>query len=147
MAFEQLYLGEAPESGTIERSLRSFQSNAVAEEEISSLGVRTLLPPGLGLSPPEAVDGVFGTGFFDRLAELPVGVWTGPVQSSYGVHLVQIVERVPARTPPLEEIRDAVLKDWRVVKAQRLRELHFERLRERYVIEIEGTVDPAAGER
>ncbi|MBW2316983.1 MAG: peptidyl-prolyl cis-trans isomerase, partial [Deltaproteobacteria bacterium] len=37
LAFEQLYLGEAPESGTIERSLRAFQSNAVADEEISSL--------------------------------------------------------------------------------------------------------------
>ncbi len=79
---------------------------------------------------------MFGKGFFERLAELKPGAWAGPVTSAYGVHLVRIGESLAARKPPLEEIRDAVLRDWRAAKAQELRELHYARMREHYVVEI-----------
>ena len=83
-----------------------------------------------------AVDGVFGKGFFERVAELTPGVWAGPVASGYGVHLVRIDERLTARTPPLEAIRDRVLRDWKAAKGRELRELHYARLRGRYVVEM-----------
>ncbi len=35
-------------------------------------------------------DGVFGKGFFERLAEHTPGVWAGPVASAYSVHIVRI---------------------------------------------------------
>ncbi len=79
---------------------------------------------------------MFGKGFFERLAELPPGVWAGPVASGYGVHLVRILDSLAARTPPLEEVRDAVLRDWKAAKARELRELHYARLRERFIVEI-----------
>ena len=134
LAFEQIYLGETSAPESIRLSLGALQSDPVAD--LSALGERTLLPAQLGLSPPEAVDGVFGKGFFERLAELTPGVWAGPVASAYGVHLVRIGESLAARTPPLDEIRDAVLRDWKAAKARELRELHYARLRERYVVEI-----------
>ncbi len=136
LAFEQIYLGEAPGSESITRSLNALQSDPVTG--LSALGERTLLPAQLGLSPPEAVDGVFGKGFFERLAKLSPEVWAGPVASGYGVHLVRIGESLAARTPPLEEIRDNVLRDWKAGKARELRELYYARLRERFVIEIRG---------
>ena len=134
LAFEQIYLGETPGQETITRSLSALRSDPVTDP--STLGERTLLPAGLGLSPPNAIDGVFGKGFFERLAELPPGVWAGPVVSAYGVHLVRILDSLRARTPPLEEVRDAVLRDWKAAKAQEIRELHYNRLRERFVVEI-----------
>ena len=134
LAFEQIYLGEtlAPES--IRLTLSALQSDPLAGH--SKLGERTLLPAQLGLSPPEAVDGVFGKGLFERLAKLKPGVWAGPVASAYGVHLIRIGESLAARTPPLEEIRDAVLRDWKAAKARELRELYYARLRAHYVVEI-----------
>jgi hypothetical protein len=33
-------------------------------------------------------------------------------------------------------VRDAVLRDWKAAKALEIRELHYARLRERYVVEI-----------
>ena len=134
LAFEQIYLGETSAPESIRLSLSALQSDPLASP--SALGEHTLLPAQLGLSPPEAVDGVFGKGFFERLAELTPGVWAGPVASAYGVHLVRIGESLAARTPPLDEIRDAVLRDWKAAKARELRELHYARLRERYVVEI-----------
>ncbi len=134
LAFEQIYLGETPGQETITRSLSALRSDPVTDP--STLGERTLLPAGLGLSPPNAIDGVFGKGFFERLAELPPGVWAGPVVSAYGVHLVRILDSLRARTPPLEEVRDAVLRDWKAAKAREIRELHYNRLRERFAVEI-----------
>ena len=79
---------------------------------------------------------MFGEGFFGRLAKLTPRVWAGPVASAYGVHLVRIGKSLAARMPPLEEIRETVLWDWKAAKARHLRELHYARLRERYVVEI-----------
>jgi hypothetical protein len=134
LAFEQIYLGETPPPETITLSLGALQSDPAADP--STLGERTLLPAQLGLSPPNAIDGVFGKGFFERLAEISLGGWAGPVKSAYGLHLVRILDSQPARMPPLEEVRDAVLRDWKVAKALEIRELHYARLSQRYVVEI-----------
>ena len=133
----------APDSVTL--SLSALQADPATDP--SALGERTLLPARLGLSPPNAIDGVFGQGFFGRLAELPPGVWAGPVASSYGVHLVRILESLPARTPPLDDVRDAVMRDWKAAKAQEIRELHYARLRERYDVEIRDADAGAAENR
>lgn len=134
LALEQLYLGETPDRDSITRSLRVLRSNRATDP--ATLGQRTLLPARLGLSPPNAIDGVFGQGFFEQLAELPPGEWAGPVRSAYGLHLVRIPDSLPARTPPLEEVRDAVLRDWKAAKAEEIRELQYARLRERFIVEI-----------
>ena len=134
LAFEQVYLGEAPGSESISRSLSALQSDPAADP--SALGERSLLPAQLGLSPPNAVDGVFGKGFFELIVEIPPRAWTGPVASAYGAHLVRILDSLPARTPPLEEVRDAVLRDWKAAKAKEIRELHYNRLRARFDVEI-----------
>jgi hypothetical protein len=145
LAFEQVYLGETPGAETITRALSALQSDPATGP--STLGERTLLPAQLGLSPPNAIDGVFGKGFFELLAELPPGVWAGPVVSAYGVHLVRILDSLPARTPPLEVVRDAVLRDWKAAKALEIRELHYNRLRARFVVEIRGAVARTAENR
>ena len=78
------------------------------------------------------------------IAELPTGEWAGPVASSYGEHLIRITESEPSRMPPLEEVRDAVLRDWKAAKSQEFRELRYGQLRERYTIEIRRNDAPAA---
>ncbi len=144
LAFEQIFLGQNPGPESVKRSLGALQSDLVADP--SGLGETSLLPAQLGLSPPEAVNGVFGSGFFERLVELTPGVWAGPVASGYGVHLVRIGERLTDRTPPLEEIRDRVLRDWKAAKARELRELFYVRLRGRYAVEIR-RADSATAEK
>ena len=47
-----------------------------------------------------------------------------------------IFDTLPARTPPLEEIRDAVLKNWREAKAQEIREQDYAERRKRFIVEI-----------
>ena len=142
LAFEQIYLGEVPGRESIAGSLAALQSDPPTDP--SALGERSLLPARLGLSPPHAVDSVFGEGFFDLVAELSPGEWAGPLVSAYGVHLVRVLDRLPARTPPLEEIRDAVLKNWREAKAREIREQDYAERRKHFIVEIRRAVAPAA---
>ncbi len=134
LAFEQVYLGEAPAAESIATIIK--RASVDPSGDPATLGERTLLPARLGLSPINAVDGVFGEGFFDLVAQLPPGEWAGPLVSAYGVHLIRILDTLPARTPPLEEIRDAVLKNWREAKAQETREQDYAERRKHFVVEI-----------
>ncbi len=136
LAFEQIYLGETPAPDGVRLTLAALQTEAGTAS--SALGEPTLLPARLGLSQQTAVDGVFGGGFFEQIAELSTGVWAGPVASGYGAHLVRVLDSQPARTPPLAEVREAVLRDWKAAKALEIRELHYARLRARFVVEIRG---------
>jgi hypothetical protein len=145
LALEQIYLGNAPDQQTIARSLSALRSAPPTDP--SALGERTLLPAQLGLSPRNAIDGVFGEGFFELVLDISPGEWTGPVASAYGVHLVRILDNLPARTPPLDEIRDAVLRNWREAKAQEIRELDYAGRRKHFVVEIRRSDAQAAENR
>jgi hypothetical protein len=134
LAFEQIYLGKSPDPASIAQSLSALRSKSVPDP--FTLGKRTFLPTQLRPSLPNAVDSMFGRGFFERLAKLPPRVWSGPVRSTYGAHLVRIVRNVPARMPTLDEVRDAVLRDWKAAKAQELRKRDYAKRRKRYVVEI-----------
>lgn len=135
VAFEQIFLGRNPSPQRIKRILAALERGSVLE--ISKLGESTFLPAKLRLSPSEAVDGVFGKGFFKRLVSFSPGEWAGPIASAYGIHLVRINITLTARTPPLAEVRDAVIRDWRAEKAREIGVLQYARLLERYVVEIQ----------
>ena len=54
-----------------------------------------------------------GMEFATSLFRVPVGTWSGPVQSGYGWHLVLVGERVDRRIRPFAGVRDQVLGKWR----------------------------------
>jgi hypothetical protein len=136
LAFEQIYLGENPSPEAIARSSSVLHSNPATDP--FTLAKHTLLPAELGLSSTDVVFGVFGKGFFERLADLPPGVWAGPVTSTYGVHLVRIRDSLPARMPQLEEVRKDVLRDWKTAKTDEIRDRDYAERRARFVVEIRG---------
>jgi len=62
----------------------------------------------------------FGREFPRKLSQLPVGRWSGPLESGFGLHLVLVRAHVAGKTPPLGEVRDAVLSEWRAARRQEL---------------------------
>lgn len=134
LAFEQIYLGRSPSEDNVLHTLKTLQSDPAID--LKTKGQNTFLPAQLKLSRPEAIDSVFGKGFFGQIAELAPGQWDGPVTSDYGKHLVRTLDGLPSRMPPLEEVRDSVLKDWKAGKAKEYREQDYAKRRSRYKIEI-----------
>ena len=105
------------------------------------LGRATLLPASMEDAPPATVDGSFGQGFFAALAALKPGAWTGPVNSAFGQHLVQVIAFEPAAPPPLDAVRSVVEEDWRREAAEAQREARYRLLRDSY--EVVTTPAPA----
>lgn len=99
-----------------------------------AFGRGTLLPAMMQEAPPTAVDGSFGQGFFAVLAELQPGAWTGPVDSTFGQHVVQVIAFAPAAAPRFETLRSLVEEDWRHEAGEALREARYQALREGYEI-------------
>lgn len=139
LAFEQIYLGKTPSNDTVSLSLKTLQSQPAKDP--NTLGQRTLLPAQLKLSRPDAIDSVFGKGFYSQIAQLEPGEWAGPVTSVYGTHLVRTLDDLPAHMPLLEEVRAAVLKNWQTAKAKENRTQDYAKRRSRYTVEIHHSKD------
>jgi len=80
---------------------------------------------------------IFGEQFTKQLAELNTGEWQGPVDSGYGIHLVQVQQRIDPVLPLLVEIRDRVKTEY-VAELQRdANQKFYQSLRERYEVVVE----------
>ena len=78
----------------------------------------------------------FGDGFTAALDSVPVGQWSGPIESGYGLHLVLVRERTPGSVPPLREVRDQVLRE--VQNERRVRGLDalYEQMKDNYQVSV-----------
>jgi hypothetical protein len=54
---------------------------------------------------------IFGAEFTEQVFPLELGVWSGPIESPFGFHVVRVFERTEAKIPTFSEARAAVLED------------------------------------
>ena len=132
LAIEQIFLGQVPSEQDTDRALALLRASP--NMNVGDIGERSLLPAQLRLTRAEGINSVFGEGFFSQIADFPLDMWSGPVVSSYGTHLVRVTDSRSAVLPPLDEIREAVIRDWKAEKAIELRELDFAARLEKYVV-------------
>ena len=160
----QAYLAEHPEKFVSPASLtfrqvyfstekRGEQARVQAEQLLTSLqagrgptdpaaaGDPTLLPPDMQSASPQLIANTFGSDFAAQVEEAPVGQWSGPLQSGFGLHLVRVDERVPGALPAFDEIRPIVLREYQAEQRTQSNKKFLDSLRAKYDIRIEG---PAA---
>jgi hypothetical protein len=104
-------------------------------------GDRIMIEIDQALRTPDDVRQSFGDRFAEELFDLQPG-WHGPIASSYGVHLVNVIERVAGRVRPLDEIRDRVVSDFDRMRRERANEALYEGLVGRYEVVIDGETLP-----
>jgi parvulin-like peptidyl-prolyl isomerase len=120
--------------------VRSFQQSGLnpdtALDEIVEKGDPFLLQSNLPLWSQRRLSARLGPVFAEAAFQLPVGVWSGPIVSSYGEHAVWVHVRQAEELPALREIRDKVVaelhREW---EAEALRET-LTQLRSRVEIRI-----------
>ena len=113
-------------------------------QDWSELGDSLPLPTYIEDARVSEISRQFGQQFADSLLQLERDVWTGPVQSGYGIHLVLVENFVPARDPELEEVRDRVKIEWLEQRRRSATDELYDRLAEKYEIEIESLVGEEA---
>jgi hypothetical protein len=139
LAFQQVFLNPQRRGDAIDQNAASVLEALLADPaaDPSPLGDPTLLPPGLPLSGAASIGQTFGFDFAEALGKAPVGHWTGPVTSTFGLHLVRVTERVQGRTPALDEVREAVAREWTNARRKELEYEHLAELLKGYQVTIE----------
>jgi len=103
--------------------LETLRREDVAPEEAALRGDAFLVPSALSFASRERLAAQLGGEFALAVEALPLQRWSGPVPSSYGLHLVWVHEQRPSELPALYQIR----KD---VRAELLAEREDEALRD-----------------
>jgi hypothetical protein len=141
LAREAVALGLDRDDTVIRRPLRQkmeFVANDLAAQaDFAAMGDSTLLSPELVDARASEVAGMFGELFARQLSQLPQGRWQGPVVSGYGMHLVFLEERTDGRLPELQEIRQAVAREWANAHRLEANERFYQELLRRYTVTIE----------
>ncbi|MEO8319008.1 MAG: peptidylprolyl isomerase [Bradyrhizobium sp.] len=140
LTFSQVYLnrerhGESLPSDALELlwQLRQVGKNSDA----SLLGDPSLLESQFFDEAAVDIAKQYGEKFVTTLNGAPLGEWQGPVDSSYGVHLVLVERRTEARTPALEEVRDAVRREWNNMQRLETTRKFYDGLLKRYTVTVE----------
>ena len=84
----------------------------------------------------QQIAGLFGRRFAEAVSGLPVGGWSGPVQSTYGVHLVRVNGRTASRAPALAEVRYRVVGDLREERRRERSLAAYQALRDDYDVRL-----------
>jgi hypothetical protein len=109
--------------------------------DLAVAGDPTLLPPDMQSASPQAIASTFGSEFAEQIEEVPVGQWSGPLQSGFGLHVVRVDERVAGALPAFDQIRPIVLREYQAEQRSQSSKAFLDGLRAKYDIRIEG---PAA---
>ncbi len=140
--FAQVYINRsqrgAAASDEAERLLTRL--NDKADPDWQTLGDPLPVPNEYEAAPDTEVARLFGRQFPKKLAGLPVGRWSGPVESTYGLHLLLVRKRIAGRASPLDEVRDAVLSEWRAEQRLELNANLRRQRRARYAVTVQWPV-------
>jgi peptidyl-prolyl cis-trans isomerase C len=80
---------------------------------------------------------IFGPAFADAAEALPIGAWSDPIASSYGLHVVRVLARTPARLPDVAELEERLRLDWTEQRRAEVRRQALEDLRKQYTVRID----------
>ncbi len=142
VSFEQVYFSATVTAAEIE----SARASAVRGADPARLGQTTMLPTRADKLPLDLAARDFGNEFANGLAKLPLNEWAGPVRSGFGQHLVRVTARTPTRTPPLEELRPALAREWESERRAASLAENYQTLRSQYEVLIEAKdLAPIAG--
>lgn len=145
-SFQQVLLNPERRGDRIDQDAASILEVLLtsASADPASLGDASLLPPGLPLTGKTSIRQTFGDAFAEALEKAALGQWSGPIRSSFGVHLVRVSERRAGRVPTLDEARQAVVREWTNAARQELEDRRFDELLKRYEVTIESLGGSAA---
>lgn len=140
ISFSHIYFNLDNRGAEAEEHARAVLAELQAEDppprRDPERGDRFMLQYDYSLLAPQEVQQQFGARFSETLFELEDG-WHGPVVSGYGLHLVNVVQRVEDRIPQYEEVRDRLIADYNRMRRDRAIEALYQGLLQEYNVKID----------
>jgi peptidyl-prolyl cis-trans isomerase C len=132
---EQRYLG--PDSPALRAATQAALASLKPGATPSLPGQPIPLPGRLEAAPAFDIASAFGDEFAAALDKAPVGQWSGPVLSGFGLHLVKVERREAPPAPKLADLRQRLENDWRSAAVRKAEEDNLKALLESYDVVIE----------
>ena len=135
-SFEQVYLDPERHDDT-DAAAGELLERLEAGVAWRSLGDPFMLNSSYAERSLPEVRALLGGSFASALPGRPVGEWSGPVASAYGVHLVRVLGMQSAGTPSFEQVRDRVAVDYLEAHTSEEAEAYYRTLRDQYEVRIQ----------
>lgn len=137
LTFEQIYFNPTDYGSNLEQAVSAAETKLQKGSSPENLGSSSMLPRNIKQLPADLVTREFGEKFSSSLLALPVGSWQGPVESGFGLHLVRVLERKEGYLPELNEVRQAVAREWENERRKNALETNYQRIKKDYDVIIE----------
>jgi PPIC-type PPIASE domain len=108
----------------------------------AELGDRLLLEPEFRDETEQSISGAFGAGFARAVFALKPGVWSGPIESGYGLHLVRLSTLQEVQLRPFSDVRERVAQEWRQEQEKSAKERYLAELRKKYGLVVDDAIKP-----
>lgn len=142
LSIRQIYFSQLPQANKSQQDIKLDIKKLLADlsaqpnRKTNKLGDSNLFKPHYSQHTATQLGNIFGEDFVTSLLAMKTGDWQGPVQSSFGLHLVYIEQKQEAKLPDLSEIYNEVLADWENSQRQASIKNYYQQLLTRYPVSV-----------
>jgi hypothetical protein len=136
VTFEQVYFSPSQRGAALEADAeRALQARRNGEPDAA--GDSTPLGEVFAEATRERLEILFGDAMTSALFELPLDQWSGPYESDFGLHIVRVDARRPARQPEFGEVIDEVRAAFAADRRTQRNANAWSEMRSRYDVTID----------
>jgi len=132
-SFQQVHFSVDGDKETLQQKIN--QQKVIISQGHEPRGELKLLPYQVSNQNSLQINRVFGSNFSEQLMSAPLSSWSGPIESSHGVHFVLLNQRTPASNKAFDVVKSTVLTDWQYDNLQLAKASFEEQLVQRYTVE------------
>ncbi|WP_414474354.1 peptidyl-prolyl cis-trans isomerase [Microvirga sp. M2] len=142
VSFSQVFFRRENGDDRARATLAALSNGAMDLEE---QGDSLLLGDSFADQDEQTLGNLFGPSFARTVVDLPVGRWSGPVESSYGLHLVKVTAVSPSQARPFAEVRVRLAEVWHRERQEAAEAQLLRGLIEKYRVSVDAAVRPFLG--
>jgi hypothetical protein len=140
-SFEHIFFSREKHGASTEGDAKAFLAELSGKNnadtiDIEKLGDTFLLPSRFERTTAAETARLFGETFAKQLTTIDLMGWAGPIESSYGLHLVRVNARTSGAASPLTTVRDSVVRDFLSDRRKHELDAQYAKLRARYTVVV-----------
>jgi peptidyl-prolyl cis-trans isomerase C len=121
-------------------TLETIREENLDPEILANFGDRFMLKNHYVEQDERQVGSAFGESFAQTVVCLEPGIWHGPIESAYGLHLVKVYDRQEGYLPEIERVRAKIISDMDYENREAAKDLFYTEILRNYRVEYEDSV-------
>jgi hypothetical protein len=146
ISFAQIYFNEKRSQERealieVEEVKQFLNENGISPDSATDFGDPSLLPSSYEGLTTGQFDHLFGDSkLMEKLWQMPVKSWGGPIQTSYGTHLIFVNEKRESTLIEFQHVRNQVAEDYLDHRREMIEKNFINKLKERYIIKVDDSL-------